>query len=240
MAPATLFLALKCVHCATMQVKQQKKSSNKWVCVVCNQRQSVLLVHAQGYRAADLRRFVQDANLSRGRRELMPVPEPEPEPKPEPDWGAAAAGADREQRDGEFPRERRRMDWSEYLDDPGARGGGGDVGANAADEDIEVITELPQDRPKLRPPKAQSGVAGKRAKPSTNPTSSKRQQIEEVSSPYSATATAEAQRSKWSKYLDTSFEERNVCVSSGQHWTEPDQYATTEVVVDDEVHPDFI
>uniref|UniRef100_A0A0A9GHR1 MRN complex-interacting protein N-terminal domain-containing protein n=1 Tax=Arundo donax TaxID=35708 RepID=A0A0A9GHR1_ARUDO len=229
MASATLFLALQCVQCATMQVKQQKKSSNKWVCAVCNQRQSVMRVHARGHRAADLRRFVQDANMSRGGREYAPL---------------AEAVAAEEERD-EVPREERRTDWSEYLDDPlEQRHGLGGVDGET-DTRIEVTTELPQERPKIRPRKAQLGVAEKRPKPSTNPnpTLSKRQQIEQVSSPCSATATAtaEAQRSKWSKYLDLIFcGEGNGSEISGQHWTETDQYATTEVVVDDKVHPDFI
>ncbi|XP_062219715.1 uncharacterized protein LOC133919346 isoform X2 [Phragmites australis] len=226
MASATLFLALQCVQCATLQVKQQqqKKSSNKWVCVVCNQRQSVLRVHARGYRAADLRRFVQDANMSRGRREFAPL--------------AEAAAAAEEERD-EIPRGERRMDWSEYLDSPREQRDG--WGGVDGDTGIEVTTELPQERPKIRPPKAQLGVAGKRPKPSTNPTLSKRQRIEQVPSPWSATTTAEAQRSKWSKYLDPIFSgERNGSESSEQHWTETDQYAATEVVVDEEVHPDFI
>ncbi|RLN24262.1 hypothetical protein C2845_PM07G20960 [Panicum miliaceum] len=234
-----LFLALQCVQCDTMQVKQEKKSINKWVCAVCNQRQSVLRVHARGHRAADLRRFVQDANLARGRREFAPLAEPEA------GWDPAAV----EEQGDEFPTEKKRTDWSEYLDDPGehrdARCG---VGAEASDgesgEGIEVITELPQERPKVRPRKAQSGVLGKRPKPSTRPTLSKRQQIEQGSSPYCAT-TAEAQRLKWSKYLDAGFfEERKESQGSGLHSTELDECATTDttsdVVVDDEVHPDFI
>uniref|UniRef100_A0A0A8Z2A8 MRN complex-interacting protein N-terminal domain-containing protein n=1 Tax=Arundo donax TaxID=35708 RepID=A0A0A8Z2A8_ARUDO len=225
MASATLFLAVQCVQCATMQVKQQKKSSNKWVCVVCNQRQSVLRVHARGHRAADLRRFVQDANMTRGRREYAPLAE------------AVAAEKERD----EVPRVERRMDWSEYLDDPGEQRDDWGCVDGETDTGIEVTTELPQERPKIRPPKAQMRVAGKRHKPSTNVTLSKRQRIEQTSSPCPATTTAEAQRSKWSKYLDSSFfGDRNGSESSGQHWTETDQYATTEVVVDDEVHPDFI
>ncbi|PUZ55048.1 hypothetical protein GQ55_5G181100 [Panicum hallii var. hallii] len=119
-----LFLALQCVQCDTMQVKQEKKSSNKWVCVVCNQRQSVLRVHARGYRAADLRRFVQDANLARGRREFAPLAEPEA------GWDPAAV----EEQGDEFPTEKKRTDWSEYLDDPGEhRDGCCGVGADASD-----------------------------------------------------------------------------------------------------------
>ncbi|KQK09480.1 MRN complex-interacting protein isoform X2 [Brachypodium distachyon] len=183
----TLFLALQCVQCSTMQVKQQKKSSNKWVCVVCNQRQSVLRVHARGYRAADLRRFVQDANLSRGRGA----------PVPEADSGPAAD----EDQQYESPREKRRMDWTEYLDDAGERDGGcGVVGARDEGIGIEVTTELPQERHKVssskRPPTAQLGVAGKRPKPPNNPSlsNSKMQQIEQGSTRSTlctATSTAE-------------------------------------------------
>ncbi|RLM94028.1 hypothetical protein C2845_PM08G23800 [Panicum miliaceum] len=269
-----LFLALQCVQCDTMQVKQEKKSSNKWVCVGLPRRRPPPLV--------------QDANLARGRHEFAPLAEPEA------GWDPAAV----EEQGDEFPTEKKRTDWSEYLDDPGEhRDGCCGVGADASDgvyistaviivhenrrspssktvtscphliaryctitvflkevepsssiesgEGIEVITELPQNRPKVRPRKAQSGVLGKRPKPSTHPTLSKRQQIEQGSSPYCATTTADAQRSKWSKYLDVGFfEERKGSQSSGLHWSELDECATTDAtsdaVVDDEVHPDFI
>ncbi|BAS74032.1 Os01g0716300 [Oryza sativa Japonica Group] len=174
----SLFLALQCVQCSTMQVKPQKKSSNKWVCVVCNQRQSVMRVHARGHRAADLRRFVQEANLSRGRAAHVPVPEE--------DWVPAVPG---EQRD-EFPKERkRRMDWSDYLEDPGEYDGGGHH-EEARDEDvgIQVTTELPEKRPKVtslkRAPKAQLGLGGKRPKTPVTSTLPKRQPIEEGSLPF--------------------------------------------------------
>ncbi|PNX96779.1 hypothetical protein L195_g019993, partial [Trifolium pratense] len=42
-----------------------KKSSNKWNCAVCNQKQSVRKVFAQGYKAKDIRTFVQSFNRSR-------------------------------------------------------------------------------------------------------------------------------------------------------------------------------
>ncbi|XP_015695435.1 MRN complex-interacting protein isoform X2 [Oryza brachyantha] len=233
----TLFLALQCVQCSTMQVKPQKKSSNKWVCVVCNQRQSVMRVHARGCRAADLRRFVQDANLSRGRAAHVPLPVPGE------DWTPAVSG---EQQD-DFPRGRkRRMDWSEYLDDPGEcdGGGGGDEGTEDGVR-IQVTTELPEKRPKVtslkRAPKAQLGLAVKRPKtPPVDAYLPKRQLIEESSPPCSAATTVEAQRSKWSNYLDTSFfEERSGFQDSGQHCAELECF-TTDVVVNDEVHPDFM
>lgn len=54
-----------------------------------------------------------------------------------------------------------------------------------------------------------------------------------------------AQRSKWSEYLGTGlFGERKGSGTSGLHLTEHDESATTEAttdaVVDDEVHPDFL
>ncbi|KAG8055633.1 hypothetical protein GUJ93_ZPchr0001g31568 [Zizania palustris] len=36
---ATIFLALLTALCPVLHHPKQKKSSNKWVCVVCNQRQ---------------------------------------------------------------------------------------------------------------------------------------------------------------------------------------------------------
>ncbi|KAM0883713.1 hypothetical protein ACQ4PT_031453 [Festuca glaucescens] len=224
---ATLFLALQCVQCSTMQVKQQKKSSNKWVCVVCNQRQSVLRVYARGYRAADLRRFVQEANLARGGGAPVPVPEA--------DWDLPPA---RDQQD-EPPSEKKRMDWSEYLDDTREHRGGLEV-ADSQDFGIEVTTELPQERPKVpslkRPPKSQLGAAGKGPSLQLTPLYPRcskwnKDQLAQLSA---------LQLSKFSKYLDDSFFEDRRQEGSGLHWTELDESApATEVVVDDEVHPDF-
>lgn len=138
------------------------------------------------------------------------------------------------------------MDWSEYLDDAREHHGGLEV-AGSQDYGIEVTTELPQERPKVpslkRPPKAQLRAAGKRPKPPINSSLSKMQQMEQGptrATLSSATVTAEAQRSKFSKYLDDSFFEDRRQEGSGLHWSELDESApTTEVVVDDEVHPDF-
>ncbi|KAJ1278571.1 hypothetical protein BS78_04G089800 [Paspalum vaginatum] len=112
-----------------------------------------LRVHARGYRTADVCRFVQDANLAHGRREFVPLA------KPEVGWDPAVV----EEQGEELPMEKRRTDWSEYLDEPGElRDGCGGLGLDASDgesgQGIEVTTELPQERPNL----------------STNSTSSKR------------------------------------------------------------------
>ena len=53
------------------QVKQQKKSSNKWICSICNEKQSVRNVFASSMSAKDIRIFVQQFNLSRNRISLV-------------------------------------------------------------------------------------------------------------------------------------------------------------------------
>ncbi|WOL10846.1 hypothetical protein Cni_G19605 [Canna indica] len=114
---ATLFIALQCCQCSTMQVKQQRKSGNKWVCAVCNQRQSVRRIHARGHVARELRKFVQDFNMARagkasdgsdpvfsrsdGSRDLSVAGE---------DSGAASCGSPL------IFTKKKRTDWSEYLD----------------------------------------------------------------------------------------------------------------------------
>ncbi|MED6123184.1 hypothetical protein PIB30_046801 [Stylosanthes scabra] len=91
------------------QVKQKKKSSNKWNCAVCNQKQSVRKVFAQGFMAKDLRKFVQSFNMS---RKIVDDGE----------WlHAGTLGSPSEHRDGEIElrinqEKKRRADWSEYLD----------------------------------------------------------------------------------------------------------------------------
>nr|XP_019708089.1 uncharacterized protein LOC105051257 isoform X2 [Elaeis guineensis] len=118
----TLFIAVQCFQCSTMQVKQQKKRSNKWVCVVCNQRQSVRRIHAQGPLARDLRHFVQAFNTSRSDG---------PHPIPPPSEGSRSPMAAAEHRGG-ANRGKRRMDWTEYLDlqeNKGEGGGGDSIGS---------------------------------------------------------------------------------------------------------------
>ncbi|CAK7340807.1 unnamed protein product [Dovyalis caffra] len=47
------------------KVKQHKKSSNKWTCVVCNQKHYVKKVFSQGCLAKDLLKFVQSYSMCR-------------------------------------------------------------------------------------------------------------------------------------------------------------------------------
>eukprot|EP00249_Psilotum_nudum_P001768 c14430_g1_i1 orf=145-1095(+) len=60
------FHALQCYNCGAMQVKQEKKSSNKWSCCICNEKQSVRKVFARSEAAKDIRMFVQEFNYSKG------------------------------------------------------------------------------------------------------------------------------------------------------------------------------
>lgn len=100
-----VFIAVQCCQCSTMQVKQRKKSSNKWICVVCNQKQSVRQVFAQGFMAKDVRKFVQNFNMSRqfSDQQLDLAQHQEPQTL---------------DAEGRFPSNRnsKRTDWTEYLD----------------------------------------------------------------------------------------------------------------------------
>ncbi|OVA17013.1 hypothetical protein BVC80_9041g6 [Macleaya cordata] len=90
-----------------IQVKQKKKSSNKWNCVVCNEKQSVQKVFFEGFLAKDVRKFVQNFNMSRQFTEES-IKETLISPFEE-------EIDDHSQNNNNFQR-KRRSDWSEYLD----------------------------------------------------------------------------------------------------------------------------
>ncbi|CAH9094376.1 unnamed protein product [Cuscuta epithymum] len=117
----TVFIALQCCQCCTMQVKQKKKSSNKWICVVCNQKQSLRKVFAQGFMAKDIRKFVQSFNMSRQLSDLPQHQEPRTLDTEAP-----------------FPSNpnSKRTDWTEYLD----------LEDESTEEENEtrIVTELPK------------------------------------------------------------------------------------------------
>nr|XP_018676743.1 PREDICTED: UPF0544 protein C5orf45 homolog isoform X2 [Musa acuminata subsp. malaccensis] len=128
---ATLFIAVQCCRCSTMQVKQQKKSGNNWVCSVCNQRQSVRRIHARGHVASDLRSFVQAFNMARadiGSHGSDPVPPRSDGPRA---LSAAPDAREAVAHGSPFSTAKKRTDWSKYLDptheetdDDDAKGGG--------------------------------------------------------------------------------------------------------------------
>lgn len=58
------FHVLQCYSCFTFQVHQVKKSSNKWNCKLCGEKQSIKKVYGRGS-GADCRRHVQNLNSLR-------------------------------------------------------------------------------------------------------------------------------------------------------------------------------
>ncbi|XP_019154706.1 PREDICTED: uncharacterized protein LOC109151239 [Ipomoea nil] len=137
MAPMqAVFIAVQCCQCSTMQVKQRKKSSNKWICVVCNQKQSVRQVFAQGFMAKDVRIFVQNFNMSRQFSDLAQHEEPQ-----------TLEGPAEEDR---FPS--KRTDWTEYLDFEDESVEKEDEQSTGDGLETRIVTELPKavfKRPKL-------------------------------------------------------------------------------------------
>ncbi|KAL9273945.1 hypothetical protein AKJ16_DCAP22940 [Drosera capensis] len=128
--PSTLFIAVQCFHCSTMQVKQKKKRSNEWSCVVCGSRQSVARVHAQGFMAKDVRKFVQGFNMRRKIEDDAVLLELDCDP-------VDCA----EEVEEEESVKRRRTDWSEYVE---AEAEDGREAGGERDE-VEIVTEWPEE-----------------------------------------------------------------------------------------------
>ncbi|KAJ3684783.1 hypothetical protein LUZ61_013947 [Rhynchospora tenuis] len=232
----TVFVALQCAQCSTMQVKQQKKSGNKWVCAVCNLRQSVCRVYARGPMARDLRKFVQEFNMSR-----MAI-----------DQSVKCDSTDLPLSASNLPIEacqsKKRMDWSEYLDPLEET----KDGQNKENElDVEIVTEMPQKKAKVTSRYQQKIYENKLFH--NNAPKRKRDQ-EGYNSQYNScsnggkeasTCKLSNQRSRWSDYLDNANEEEeigNETVGRGSNSVIPSdatQKLATEELVEDEVHPDF-
>ncbi|KAI3945866.1 hypothetical protein MKW98_023140 [Papaver atlanticum] len=158
------FVALQCYECLTMQVKQKKKSSNKWNCVVCNEKQSVRKVFYEAFLAKDVRLFVQDFNMSRqfnDQNHKQTLIE------------AAIGNYENEssQGNGNGCLGKRRNDWSEYLEpEIETSEDGQDKGCES---EPEFVTELPKEifkRPKLK--NHSLGLRRSGAVKSSNPVSS--------------------------------------------------------------------
>ncbi|KAF2608589.1 hypothetical protein F2Q68_00046285 [Brassica cretica] len=246
---SVLYLALQCCECSTMQVKQKKKSSNNWVCVICNQKQSVRKVFAQGYKAKDLRLFVQSFNMSRkvADEEKLEVADTFPEV--------------------EEIRGKKRSDWSEYLDSdpPNEQRRLIGEGDGEEEEDLKIVTEMPKDmfkRPKLNNySKAGGGsLSGKRDDSGLSQPSFSRRSIkcpdlrsDDVMKRKKDTeqrtfepARVNKPASKWDAYLIDDEGEHQAARGalkddSVGEWDRGVTDASSEYqVVDDEVHPDFM
>ncbi|GMP46218.1 hypothetical protein CsSME_00014461 [Camellia sinensis var. sinensis] len=136
---STIFIALQCFQCSTMQVKQKKKSSNKWTCVVCNQKQSVRKVFAQAFMARDVRKFVQTFSMSRQFAQQQ-CPDETLAPSPEHSSNQPLNNHNNT-----------RTDWTEYIDPED----NDDDQVKDQREDVfepKIVTELPKalfKKPKL-------------------------------------------------------------------------------------------
>ncbi|XP_042471872.1 uncharacterized protein LOC122054110 isoform X2 [Zingiber officinale] len=226
-AMATLFIALQCCNCSTMQVggthlffsplpvracnvvklqvKQQRKGTiSKWVCAVCNQRQSVRRIHARGPLARDLREFVQDFNMARAAAEA--------------DLGNPNPPLSRAE-DDPFSVSKRRTDWSEYLDLEADLDG---IEQDASPEPAVVVTQLPLAK-----------SATKRSSCFKSPVEKRKKTPIGVSG--KAVAMDEKRgcgSSKWSEYLDCEEEEEGEAMK-GAKWCDHEE------AVEEEVRPDF-
>lgn len=117
------------------------KSSNKWSCAVCNQKQSVLRVFAQGFMAKDIRKFVQTFNMSRkslddGECLLARTLDQSPkEGEGEPEIAIIANST-----------EKKKTDWTAYLDHDDHQMIQAEQELQHGDGDFEpqVVTELHQ------------------------------------------------------------------------------------------------
>lgn len=86
-------------------MKQAKKSSNKWVCVVCNQKQSIRRVFAEGFMAKNIRQYVQKFNMSRQSSDQKELPLEEGDDTFEEEGFSAKED-----------QEKKRTDWAEYVE----------------------------------------------------------------------------------------------------------------------------
>ncbi|RAL45725.1 unnamed protein product [Cuscuta campestris] len=147
----TLFIALQCCQCFTMQVKQRKKSGNKWVCVVCNQKQSVRNVFAEGFMARDVRKFVQSFNMSRQLADQQIHLHQQEEPQTL-IWEGQFPG------NGNNSSSKKRTDWTEYLDFEDGSVEQEDEQSTEDGMETRIVTELP--KAMFKRPKLSSYMAG--------------------------------------------------------------------------------
>ncbi|KAK6160785.1 hypothetical protein DH2020_004166 [Rehmannia glutinosa] len=156
----TTFIALQCFHCCTMQAifLRQKKSSNKWSCVVCNEKQSVRKVFAQGAMARDVRKFVQNFNMSRQlsdqKQQLL------------------SEEIETFNSQSDHSRKTKRNDWTEYVDDLEEYSTkfdkDGDIPEGENGLEAIVVTEMPKalfKKPKVKDYSSIENSAGNIFKP---------------------------------------------------------------------------
>ncbi|URD93678.1 hypothetical protein MUK42_01531 [Musa troglodytarum] len=252
---ATLFIAVQCCQCSMMQVKQQKKGVNKWVCSVCNQRQSVRRIHTRGHVASDLRSFVQAFNMARadiGSHGSDPVP-------PRSD-GLRALSAAPEAREtvahgSPVSTTKKRTDWSKYLD-PTHEEIDDDDAKEERDQcavplESVLVTKLPPEKSRRSSipnctRRAQLSAAGTDNCFGFKPSLAKRKRLQAAleestemeGGKVAAALHGKSGSSKWSEYL----EEGDIQRLSPRGFGQPDRTRKRlfdDVAVQEEVHPEF-
>ncbi|CAL0333357.1 unnamed protein product [Lupinus luteus] len=262
---STIFIALQCSQCSTMQVKQKKKSTNKWRCAVCNQNQSLRKVFAQGPMAKDIRKFVQDFNFSRksiddGEWLLAGTLDPAPE-----EGGVAVNVAEKKDK---------KTDWTAYLDHDDNQMIKGEQLQQYGDDDSEprVVTELDKGMfKKRRLVENSTGLGGRGSdKLFKKPFSLNSQDAEEQIKDHGRKLTkTNAQRSnyirnnnlrsqtckpatsraasKWNDYVTEDNDELDLAKKAAfkdhsNAWNTSSilEAITSDQTVEDDVHPDFL
>ncbi|KAK4348700.1 hypothetical protein RND71_031455 [Anisodus tanguticus] len=230
----TVFIAVQCCECSTMQVKQQKKSSNKWTCVVCNQKQSVWKVFAQGSKAKEIRLFVQNFNMSRQFTDLLPVVGREETEtlgigEPNQSYGSS-----------------KRTDWTEYLDPEENAIENDEISGDVMEP--KIVTELPKElfrKPKV---KNNSAVAG-HFKPVFSKRNARKQSISQGQGYRNAENTG-VEPSKHSVYKlngginlydnDNYTNEGNLAYIKSVQRSQPKTANKDQRLDDEDFHPDFL
>ncbi|KAF8411581.1 hypothetical protein HHK36_004137 [Tetracentron sinense] len=218
------------------KVKQQKKSNNKWNCVICNQKQSVRKVFAQGFMANDVRKFVQAFNMSRhfseeNKDQTLTLPSQEFD-------------------NNSSIHKKRRTDWTEFIDPDD------DDDANQEEEtgfllEPKIVTELTKEtfkKPKLK--NYTAGLNNAQVNKPFMPIPSKRISnhpiiYQEKEEPRKCQPAIAKESSKWSDYFTQ--DDDDLPLERGRELPDPLWPWSQGVVdtqfkdqrVEDEVHPDF-
>lgn len=139
-----MFLAVQCYQCSTMQAKQQKKSNNKWSCAICNEKQSLQKIFARSTAAKDIRKFVQDFNMSRHLKDAQAmhnvITGPEEEIADLNSWEDGAEIIQEEENS--FIQDRQQSKWAEYLVSEQDNSIPKFIAEEEAFNDIRVVTDL--------------------------------------------------------------------------------------------------
>merc|ERR1711879_86873 len=70
------YIVVRCYNCKVFR-SMQKTKKNKWNCIMCHEKQSVLKVYALTTKSKDLRPVVQQLNMTYGKMEENKSAQPE-------------------------------------------------------------------------------------------------------------------------------------------------------------------